>query len=191
MLSIRSSTNAESSARTRVVCCPVNLCLCKYARITRSTAFVWASPRRTIRAFSSNINAWRCRHTNKDAPTNERVRFETDSGRSEWAEDQVFERSMTIRFLFIFDLRLVVQHRIQQQTMDFNRSVIADETELTELVHKMTYARSGGADHLRQRFLADLGVRVIRVVLSTDLPLPVNPEQRTSSDRPVWSVSCH
>src|SRR5882757_6313336 len=32
---------------------------------------------------------------------------------------------------------------------------------------------------------------VNRVGLATGQPLPVYPEQRTSSRRPTWSVSCH
>src|SRR6202162_3293609 len=31
---------------------------------------------------------------------------------------------------------------------------------------------------------------VNRVVLTTDQPLPVYPDQRTSPDQPLWSVSC-
>jgi hypothetical protein len=32
---------------------------------------------------------------------------------------------------------------------------------------------------------------VIRVGLPLCLPLPVCPDERTSTDRPAWSVSCH
>ena len=53
------------------------------------------------------------------------------------------------------DLRLVVQHDIQQRTMNFDMAVVIDETELSKSVHEEANARSGRADHLRQRFLAD------------------------------------
>ena len=40
--------------------------------------------------------------------------------------------------------------------MDFQVPVVVNEAHLTKLVHEMTDARPGGADHLRQGLLADL-----------------------------------
>ena len=42
--------------------------------------------------------------------------------------------------------------------MDVQATVVVDEAELPELVHEPTDPRAGGADHLRQDFLADLGI---------------------------------
>ena len=55
-----------------------------------------------------------------------------------------------------FDLGLVVQNYIQQGIMDFQFSVVFDKTQFAEFVHEKAYARSGRADHLRQRFLTEL-----------------------------------
>ena len=40
--------------------------------------------------------------------------------------------------------------------MDFEFSVIFDEAQFAEFVHEKADARSGRADHLRQRFLTEL-----------------------------------
>jgi hypothetical protein len=48
-----------------------------------------------------------------------------------------------------------VQNQIQQGPVDFNVAVIGNESELAEFVHEKTDARARGADHLRQRLLAD------------------------------------
>src|SRR5947209_645513 len=40
--------------------------------------------------------------------------------------------------------------------MDFQFSVVFDETQFAEFVHEKAHARSGRADHLRQRFLTEL-----------------------------------
>src|SRR5208337_3988075 len=52
-----------------------------------------------------------------------------------------------------FDLGLVVQDDVQQGIMDLDFSVVFDKTQFAEFVHEKAHARSGRADHLRQRFL--------------------------------------
>jgi len=56
------------------------------------------------------------------------------------------------------DLRRVVKHGVQKRMMDLDLAIIADETELAEFVHEEADAGTGGADHLRQYFLADLNL---------------------------------
>jgi hypothetical protein len=58
-----------------------------------------------------------------------------------------------------FDLGLVVQNYIQQGIMDFQFSVVFDKTQFAEFVHEKAHPRSGGADHLRQRFLTEVQLR--------------------------------
>src|SRR5450432_1892468 len=48
-----------------------------------------------------------------------------------------------------------MQNGAQKRIVDFNFSVVADESQFAELVHEVTDAGSGGADHLSQSFLAD------------------------------------
>src|SRR5882672_4076149 len=55
-----------------------------------------------------------------------------------------------------FDLGLVVQNHVQQGIMDFQFSVVFDKSQFAEFVHEKAHARSGRADHLRQRFLTEL-----------------------------------
>src|ERR1700738_2381857 len=52
-----------------------------------------------------------------------------------------------------FGLCLVEQDHVQQGIMDLDFSVVFDETQFAEFVHKKAHARSGRANHLRQRFL--------------------------------------
>ena len=40
--------------------------------------------------------------------------------------------------------------------MNFDMPVVTDEAQLAKLVHEMTDAGSGGADHLGKRFLTDV-----------------------------------
>src|SRR5216683_2379753 len=54
-----------------------------------------------------------------------------------------------------FDRGLVIQNHVQQGIMDFQFSVVFDETQFAEFVHEKAHARSGRADHLRQRFLTE------------------------------------
>src|ERR1700730_6333410 len=51
------------------------------------------------------------------------------------------------------DLGIVVQDHVQQGIMDLDFSVVFDETQFAESVHEKAHARSGRANHLRQRFL--------------------------------------
>src|SRR4029453_2450962 len=51
---------------------------------------------------------------------------------------------------------IVVQDHIQKGIMDLQVTVVLDEPELAELVHEAAYARPRGADHLRERLLANL-----------------------------------
>src|ERR1700738_2368516 len=54
-----------------------------------------------------------------------------------------------------FYLGLVEQDHVQQGIMDLDFSVIFDKTQFAKLVHEEAHARSGRADHLRQRFLTE------------------------------------
>ena len=51
------------------------------------------------------------------------------------------------------DLGIVVQDHVQQGIVNLDFSVVFDKTQFAEFVHEKTHARSGRADHLRQRFL--------------------------------------
>jgi hypothetical protein len=53
------------------------------------------------------------------------------------------------------DFRLLMQNQIQQGAMDLNVAVIFNKAQLPKLVHEEAHARPRGADHLRQRLLAD------------------------------------
>ena len=55
-----------------------------------------------------------------------------------------------------FYLGLVEQDYVQQGIMDLDFSVVFDKTQFAEFVHEKAHARSGRADHLRQRFLTKL-----------------------------------
>src|ERR1700726_507666 len=54
-----------------------------------------------------------------------------------------------------FYLGLVEQDHVQQGIMDLDFSIVFDKTQFAEFVHEKTHARSGRADHLRQRFLTE------------------------------------
>ena len=51
---------------------------------------------------------------------------------------------------------LIGQKHTQQRIMDFEMSVVVNETQFTELVHEVAHARPGRADHLSECFLTDL-----------------------------------
>jgi hypothetical protein len=50
----------------------------------------------------------------------------------------------------------LVQNWVQQQTVDFDAPVVADQAKLTELVHKVTDARSIDSSRLASNSSADL-----------------------------------
>jgi hypothetical protein len=50
-----------------------------------------------------------------------------------------------------------------------NLAVIFDEAQLPEAIHKKTHAGPGGANHLRQDFLADLRNHRFRFALLAEL----------------------
>src|SRR4029077_16018155 len=51
---------------------------------------------------------------------------------------------------------LMGEDDVEQRAVDLQPAVVLDEAQLAELVHEEADPRAGGADHLRQRFLADL-----------------------------------
>ncbi len=53
------------------------------------------------------------------------------------------------------DLWLIVQNDTQQRAVDFNSAVVFYEAQFSKFVHEMTHTRPRGADHFRERFLAD------------------------------------
>ena len=54
------------------------------------------------------------------------------------------------------NLRLIVQNDVQQRAVDFHMAVVINEAQLSKFVHEMIHAGPRGADHLRERLLADL-----------------------------------
>jgi hypothetical protein len=73
-----------------------------------------------------------------------------------------------------------VQHSIQERIVDFNFSIVADESEFAEFVHEKTDAGSGGADHFCQRFLIDIGNDGLRAALLSEIR-----EQQEKSREPL------
>ena len=55
-----------------------------------------------------------------------------------------------------------MQDNAQEAAVDGEPAVVVDEAKLFELVHEMTDARPGGADHLRQTLLIDSGDHYLR-----------------------------
>jgi hypothetical protein len=53
------------------------------------------------------------------------------------------------------NLRLIVEHNVQQGTVDFDAAVVIDQAQFSKFVHEKTHARPGRSDHLRKRLLAD------------------------------------
>jgi hypothetical protein len=53
--------------------------------------------------------------------------------------------------------------------MDFNSSVVADESQFAEFVHKKTDAGSGGADHRCQCLLADTWIDRLRTAFLSEM----------------------
>src|SRR5437868_2500580 len=52
--------------------------------------------------------------------------------------------------------RSVVEHDVKQRRMNRSFSVVLDEAQLPEFVHKEAYPGPGRSDHLRQRLLRDV-----------------------------------
>src|ERR1035438_443027 len=52
---------------------------------------------------------------------------------------------------------LFLQKDIEEGVVDANLAVVFDEAELAEAIHEKAHPGAGGADHLSQQFLADLG----------------------------------
>jgi hypothetical protein len=44
-------------------------------------------------------------------------------------------------------------------------AIVADETQLSKFIHEKADARPGRADHLRQRFLADMNLDRLQSVI--------------------------
>src|SRR5215203_2936391 len=57
--------------------------------------------------------------------------------------------------LILVNVGLLVQHGIEQRTMDLYFAVVIDEPLFAEFVHEKAYPGSGGADHFGQRFLTE------------------------------------
>src|ERR1700692_3796604 len=57
--------------------------------------------------------------------------------------------------IVLVDLRFFTQHGVEQRTVNLDLSVVVDEAFLPEFVHEETDPGSRGADHFRQRFLAE------------------------------------
>jgi hypothetical protein len=62
-----------------------------------------------------------------------------------------------------------VQHDVQESSIDLNRSVVLDETELSEFVHEKIDVWRRRADHLRKRFLGNSGEHWLSPPSSKDL----------------------
>jgi hypothetical protein len=50
-----------------------------------------------------------------------------------------------------------VKNNIQKRTVDAQFTVVFDKTQLSEPIHEEAEPRAGGANHLREGLLADLG----------------------------------
>jgi hypothetical protein len=81
-----------------------------------------------------------------------------------------------------FDSRLVVQNDIQQRAMDFDAAIVLNKAQLPKFVHKETYARARGSDHLRKRLLTDLGDHRLG---GASLPKFANSRTRRASRFPL------
>src|SRR5580704_474067 len=58
--------------------------------------------------------------------------------------------------LFVLsNLRFVPQHGVQKRTMNLDFSVVIDKAPFSKFVHEEADSRSSGADHFRQRSLAE------------------------------------
>src|SRR6266705_6438157 len=57
---------------------------------------------------------------------------------------------------------LLMQHDGEQRTVNFQPTVIVNEAELSEAIHKEVNSSSGRTDHFRQGYLAYLRNHVLR-----------------------------
>src|ERR1700744_2797515 len=71
--------------------------------------------------------------------------------------------------VILFQFGFVMQDRGQQRTVDLDVAVVTDQPELAKLVHEETDAGSRRADHLRQRFLADVWTDRLRAALLPEI----------------------
>src|SRR3954469_1691287 len=67
------------------------------------------------------------------------------------------------------DLGLFLQDHVQQRFVNFELSVVFDETQLAELVHEKAHAGSGRADHLCQHFLTVLSDDRLRTAFLAEI----------------------
>src|SRR4051794_28539946 len=75
----------------------------------------------------------------------------------------------TACFILSPDLGLFLQDHVQQRFVNFELSVVFDETQLAELVYEKTDAGSGRADHLRQHFLTVLSDDRLRTAFLAEI----------------------
>src|SRR5579863_4254353 len=68
-----------------------------------------------------------------------------------------------------FQQRLLMQYRAQQGAVNLDLAIVADEAQSPELVHEMTDPRSGGANHLGQRLLTDIGTDRLRAAFFAEI----------------------
>jgi len=54
------------------------------------------------------------------------------------------------------DARFVMQNDIQQRAVDFKVAVVINQAHFSELIHEKAHSSTRRANHLRERFLADL-----------------------------------
>src|ERR1700729_4136135 len=66
-------------------------------------------------------------------------------------------------------LRLLIQNRVQQRTMDLDLAVITDEAQFSEFVHEGTPARSRRSHHPPQRPLIELCIDGLRATLLAEI----------------------
>src|SRR6202158_5740638 len=62
-----------------------------------------------------------------------------------------------------------MQNRAQQRIVDLDLSVVVDEAKSAEFVHEKTDAGAGGANHLRQCFLADIRTDRLRAAFLSEI----------------------
>ena len=68
--------------------------------------------------------------------------------------------------------------------MNLDLSVVADQSKLAEFVHESADAGSGGADHLRQCFLTEVGTDRLRVAF----PAEIREQQKQPRKPPLARI---